>query len=124
MISCVKSFNDNSTSILHLQLLHQSEAICLNESKLFVCMESIRYMMYHVFADDVQVYKSFKHEDSVKSLADINMDLKSIVKWAKENWIQLNATKSQAIAISVNNDMAKWSNHPLFRSSKKLGYDF
>lgn len=29
--------------------------------------ESVKYMMYHLFADDVQIYKSFKQEETIKA---------------------------------------------------------
>ena len=29
--------------------------------------EAVKYVLYHIFADDVQIYKSFKPEDSVRS---------------------------------------------------------
>lgn len=93
--------------------------------------DSIQHMMYHIFADDVQVYKSFNHADSVKSIEEINRDLKSIEKWAKDNKIQLNASKSQAIAVSVNSETRFlppiWLNGliiPYSDSVKNLGMKF
>lgn len=60
--------------------------------------------MYHLFADDVQIYKSFKHKDSVASIAEINKDLRTIRSWSINNKLNLNVAKTQAIAISANND--------------------
>lgn len=38
-------------------------------------------------------YKSFKHEDSIKSLKEINADLKMIQRWADDSNLQLNVSK-------------------------------
>lgn len=66
--------------------------------------DELKHMMYHIFADDVQIYKSFKQEDSITSLVEINKDLRAIQSWAFENKLNLNVAKTQAIAISTNNE--------------------
>lgn len=66
--------------------------------------ECLRYMMYHIFADDFQIYRSFRLCDSIDSLNKINSDLRAIQKWASVNRLNLNVSKTQAIAFSFNID--------------------
>jgi len=60
---------------------------------------SIKYMLTHLFADDVQLYKVFLNSDLVKSIKEINLDMLSVNKWAITNKLELNAKKSQGIVV-------------------------
>lgn len=37
--------------------------------------DSINNLLFHIFADDVQIHKSFSQRDFVKSIAEMNVDL-------------------------------------------------
>ena len=52
-----------------------------------------------MFADDVQIEKSFSPTDAAKSLEDINSDLLSIHNWSVDNGLCLNIAKCQHVII-------------------------
>lgn len=57
----------------------------------------IRYSSLHMYADDIQLYKSFSPQDWRSAVADVNNDLQSIHNFSKEHNLRLNPAKSQAI---------------------------
>lgn len=57
---------------------------------------------HHMFADDVKLFESFPVEDIVESVQKLNEDLLSVSRWAQENFLTLNASKSQAIIFVEN----------------------
>lgn len=61
---------------------------------------AIRHSKYHIFADDLQIYKSLQMGNCCDNIKLINQDIKSIVEWSQENCLSLNATKMKAIAIN------------------------
>ena len=48
-----------------------------------------------VYADDTQLYISFSHEDTSDVISVVEACLKKIEEWMKENYLQLNAAKTQ-----------------------------
>lgn len=54
---------------------------------------------YHLFADDVQIYTACTLSDISFGVRRINNELQKVVEWAKQNKLQLNVGKTQAIAI-------------------------
>lgn len=62
---------------------------------------SIRHMLTHLFADDVQMYKVFDMSGLLSSVEEINVDMRAVSSWAKSNKLELNAKKSQGIVIST-----------------------
>lgn len=64
--------------------------------------DSIKFMLPHLFADDVQLYKVFASTDLVISTKDINSDLAAVDRWANKNQLELNARKSQGIVITTH----------------------
>lgn len=57
--------------------------------------EHIHHCQYHLYADDVQLYKSFLPEDTDREVALINQDLASLAAWSKRNCLVLNPSKSK-----------------------------
>ena len=62
--------------------------------------QSLRHMLHHLFADDVQLYYSSSEADLPDAEHKINEDISSICAWARENGLLLNASKTQAIVFS------------------------
>ncbi|KAJ8733365.1 hypothetical protein PYW08_001663 [Mythimna loreyi] len=54
---------------------------------------------YHLYADDLQLYRHFKVGELAETVAAINNDLENINKWAKSFGLLLNPTKSQALIV-------------------------
>lgn len=61
---------------------------------------SVRFVLTHLFADDVQLYKVFASADLVRSTHEMNRDMNAVCKWAIINKLELNVKKSQGIVIS------------------------
>lgn len=59
----------------------------------------ICHSKYHIFADDLQIYKCLKMNDYNDHVNLINQDIKSIVEWSEHNFLSLNVTKTKAIII-------------------------
>lgn len=54
---------------------------------------------YHLYADDLQIYRHFKADDVALAIAEINGDLGRISAWAKSFGLLVNPSKSQVIVI-------------------------
>lgn len=61
---------------------------------------SLRSMLHHMFADDVQLYYSFAETDFADAERKINEDISAVCEWARDNGLLLNVSKTQAIAFS------------------------
>lgn len=56
------------------------------------CLKKCRY---HLYADDVQVYISFKPEDFESAVEDLNKELGAIAEWSDKNCLVLNPSKTK-----------------------------
>lgn len=54
---------------------------------------------FHLYADDLQLYRHFSEPEVESAIAAMNSDLKSISEWAKAYGLHINPGKSQAIII-------------------------
>lgn len=61
---------------------------------------SLKYMLHHMFADDVQLYYSCTEREVTDAFAKINDDIAAVCSWAGENGLLLNAKKTQAIVFT------------------------
>lgn len=62
---------------------------------------------YHLYADDTQLYHSFKPEHTVESMCLINNDLNAIYDWAKKNSLILNPLKSKFLVLGTKAQIDK-----------------
>lgn len=60
----------------------------------------MRATAHHIFADDVQLFYLFERNRLHQSVFKVNQDLYAVSCWACENFLSLNAKKSQAIVFS------------------------
>lgn len=65
------------------------------------CLKAVDH---HMFADDVQLFYSFERGRSNEAVFRMNQDLYEVSRWAHENFLSLNAKKSQAIVFSELSD--------------------
>uniref|UniRef100_A0A2A4IWQ4 Reverse transcriptase domain-containing protein n=1 Tax=Heliothis virescens TaxID=7102 RepID=A0A2A4IWQ4_HELVI len=61
---------------------------------------------YHMYADDIQLYTSFKGHDVVNAVHGINEDLQRIVTWSEENCLLLNPLKSKFMVLGTKKQVA------------------
>lgn len=54
---------------------------------------------FHLYADDLQLYRHFKLSEVGRAIDAVNRDLDGIDKWAKSFGLQVNPLKSQAMII-------------------------
>lgn len=64
----------------------------------------LRAVDHHMFADDVQLFHSFERPNLNGAIFRMNQDLYEVSKWARRNFLSLNARKSQAIVFSELSD--------------------
>lgn len=67
----------------------------------------IKNCQYHLYADDVQIYKSFPSNESAKAACEINEDLARIALWTEKNSLVLNASKSKYMILGSRKQIAK-----------------
>lgn len=83
----------------------------------------LSYCSVHMYADDIQMYYSFKSEDIIQSLNIVNDDLSNISNYSKSHGLRLNSSKTVAMCIgserqrstitgnyniSIDNNNIKW----------------
>ena len=61
---------------------------------------TLKHLLHHLFADDVQLYYSTSEADLADAEVKINEDISAVCAWARENGLLLNARKTQVIAFS------------------------
>ena len=66
-------------------------------------LPSVLSSSYHLYADDVQIYKSCKINEIYECVQSLNNELVKISEWVKNNRLTLNVRKSQAIVIFKKN---------------------
>ena len=66
---------------------------------IFINATNVLSSNYHLYTDDLQLYRHFKVGELVGAVAAINSDLENINKWAKSYGLLLNPNKSQALIV-------------------------
>lgn len=64
----------------------------------------LKTVSHHMFADDVQLFFSFKKGCYNEAVFRVNQDLYEINRWARDNFLSLNAKKSQVIIFCETGD--------------------
>jgi Reverse transcriptase (RNA-dependent DNA polymerase) len=59
----------------------------------------IRYCKFHLYADDLQIYRSSKKVDFDECASLVNEDLDNIKNWTLNSGLRLNVSKTQSIVI-------------------------
>lgn len=93
---------------------------------------SINYCRYHLYADDLQLYISFKLQELDEAINNINQDLLSFANWCSRNGLKINPQKTVAMFISnrikvnltVHNLLINGSTIRWVTSAKNLGLIF
>lgn len=65
----------------------------------------LRSTSHHMFADDVQLFFSSPKGAVNEAIFRVNQDLYAVNRWARENFLKLNAKKSQAIVFDANDKL-------------------
>ena len=68
-------------------------------------------MNIHTYANDTQIYISFKPDDSVLTLQQLELCISKIRLWMIENKLKLNDDKSEFILISSPHNKKKFDGH-------------
>lgn len=69
--------------------------------------DHIKICKYHLYADDTQIYHSFKAENTMHALTMVNEDLNQIYEWATRNSLILNPAKSKMLIIGTKTQVSK-----------------
>ncbi|CAH2108870.1 unnamed protein product [Euphydryas editha] len=64
---------------------------------------------FHLYADDLQLYRHFSVVDSADAIACMNEDLKRIYSWARRFGLVVNPAKSQALIIGSRHMLSRLS---------------
>lgn len=84
-----------------------------------------QYCSYHLYADDLQLYLSFKPEDINKGIINMNADLDAVYSWANNYGLLLNPDKTQVILIGRDRYISQLnleSLPPVILNGKSLAY--
>ena len=74
------------------------------------CADIIRCLQkckYHIYADDVQLYISFRPDEYDRAVKDLNEDLQRIAVWSEGNCLSLNPTKSKYLVFGTRQQLAR-----------------
>ena len=63
-------------------------------------LPSVLSSSYHMYADDVQIYRSCKIDDSAICVEAINAEMVKVCEWVTRNGLTLNA-KKQKLSLSI-----------------------
>lgn len=73
---------------------------------------------FHLYADDLQLYYTYKQCDNALASNKINEDLDRITQWCQSNCLSLNPTKSKLLVTGSRGNLAKYNDTPLNISIK------
>lgn len=79
---------------------------------------AIRHSSYHLYADDVQIYFPFKMPHVVEAVSNINSDLLTVSSWTLDNRLLLNPSKCQAILLTRNGAIGRYTLPPIMISNQ------
>ena len=68
---------------------------------------SIKNCRFHLYADDLQLYLSFNHKDTISAVNQINLDLERISQWSDRNCLVLNPVKSKFMVMGTKSQIVK-----------------
>ncbi|KAG6454220.1 hypothetical protein O3G_MSEX008573 [Manduca sexta] len=60
-----------------------------------------KFCKYHLYADDTQLYYSFKGKNTIQAIEDVNADLARIYNWSTTNSLALNPAKSKMLVLGT-----------------------
>lgn len=63
------------------------------------CITHVLSCNFHLYADDLQLYRHFKVESVVEAISLLNVDLYNVNNWAKSFGLLVNPSKSQVLII-------------------------
>lgn len=64
-------------------------------------VENIKHCNYHIYADDIQIYLSFKNSEANMAIQNLNDDLKRISEWSDCHNLILNPSKTKYIILGT-----------------------
>ncbi|CAG4964365.1 unnamed protein product [Colias eurytheme] len=72
-------------------------------------INNIQFCKFHSYADDIQLYLSFKPDDTHDCLVKLNGDLDRISTWSANNTLLLNADKTKFMILGTPKQVAVWN---------------
>lgn len=69
-------------------------------------IKCLKNCKYHIYADDIQVYISFKPKDLDIAISELNEDLSRIANWSVNNCLLLNASKTKCMFLGSKHQLA------------------
>uniref|UniRef100_A0A2A4K4N4 Reverse transcriptase domain-containing protein n=1 Tax=Heliothis virescens TaxID=7102 RepID=A0A2A4K4N4_HELVI len=66
---------------------------------------TLQHSKVHMYADDTQIYKSFKPMETRQAIVDISKEVEQVLNWSQKNTLVLNASKTKYMFLGTRSQI-------------------